>query len=215
MRRILVLCAFCLAGCLGGPGGVEEPVGNRYNSITETVKALIAVGPLNGFGAVPGTISLPGLVTDFSGTAETGVNSDLFEINDIPNILNIGLFANLGDGLAPVQAQQSSPPQYVLSLIGVDAGGSPVGSAIAQITTYYPLSLNHLETQNFFRAFTAPAARALLAQAVAAGATHLKLRLSTQTIELDGYSMDAAWNAATLVVEMQIEVEHTFSMVTP
>lgn len=189
---------------------------NRYNSIVETMKGTIILPTvLSTFGTVPGTITVPApmFTVPCRGTGIGGLFAEEFDLNDVPNILTIGLWSNLADGLSPINWPTSVSPAVTVEWYAIDGGGSPIGAPLARILTYYPQALNRQEAQNFFRVFNNAATRAALENRITLGAVATRLDVSLGgAMSFDAYSMSSAWNVATFMLEVQLEVEHTLPL---
>ncbi len=202
MKKLLLLAALCLLGCVDG-----KPMANRYNSITETMETTVLTtpGPLSAYGTPPTPIAVP--QADFNNpTAFTVIGTTYFNIADIPIIKRTGIFCSIGDGLAP-----NPSIQWTVKLQAVNSLGNVLATLIQ--FTFYDVAFNAEQEWDFFRQ-TRDAIALNLVNYPTATSLELDFYMGDTQWALSDYSMDPAWAAAILNFSARVVVEHTFPLKT-
>ncbi len=190
---------------------------NRYNSITETMKApILATSQAFSNYGTPGataSVQIGDFITPCYLLGTSGVSGGLYDFvgSDIPSIKSFQIVSPLGDGLAS-QPSSSQAMSFTLQWISFDSGHNAVGTPMVNIPLYAEI-FNSPEESELFKLFTTPAAMATLAANNALGGVTTRLALAFPAQwNFAAYSMAAGWSAAFFDVWIHMVVEHTYSL---
>lgn len=186
--------------------------------ITETMKGLLNnPAQLSTLGGVPGKITVP--VADFGttnlfGSSFPGTTSARFDVRDIPNIKDFGIYASIADGLAPVGNDTPGIAGHSLNYYvqwTAWIADTPLPAPLVDIALNTQV-LNAQFPYSFFQAFQD--AMPSLEAAIQAGADNTRISIVVaEDFIFDAYSMAAAWNNSYLALFAQATIEHTFPLI--